>query len=326
MLVAILVVDLWYRAHTFGPTIAEATGIVLWPACSGASEPLDCDEAAYAYMGHRMIQGDVLYRDLTENKPPLGYWLYAMGAVAAGSNELAIRLLPIPAILSTIVLIWWIAGKLAGPLAAYLAAGLYVVLSTDPYLFGNGSNLEHFMNLFSVASLALFSVGWRSHRGEAWGLRPQPPGEGVVGGCGGAKRHHRRAISGTRSKSAGAFCTSHLSLRRSGFYVADRGDWIVQLFRKRAAEGNDGVSSKGDTVGRGALDCPDSRWVRPVRGRQGRGEAGPGRSHSRGQGIASGPDRLDGRIQARQSASLGGKAGRRSRAEPEDRRAREPNG
>jgi len=164
VLIAILVADLWYRAHTFGPTIAEATGFVLWPACSGASEPLDCDEAAYAYMGHRMIRGDVLYRDLTENKPPLGYWLYAMGAAAAGSSELAIRLLPIPAILSTIVLIWWIAGKLAGPLSACLAAGLYVVLSTDPYLFGNGSNLEHFMNLFSVASLALFSVGWRSHR------------------------------------------------------------------------------------------------------------------------------------------------------------------
>jgi 4-amino-4-deoxy-L-arabinose transferase-like glycosyltransferase len=206
----ILVVDLWYRAHTFGPTIAEATGFAPWPACSGASEPLDCDEAAYAYMGHRMVQGDVLYRDLTENKPPLGYWLYALGVAVGGYNELAIRLLPVPAILLSIVLIWWIAGRLAGPLAACLAAGLYVVLSTDPYLFGNGSNLEHFMNLFSVASLALFSVGWRSHGGEAWGpaprgddpacgvppdlwgrALPQPPSEGLVGGCGGAKRHHR---------------------------------------------------------------------------------------------------------------------------------------
>ena len=36
----------------------------------GASEPLDCDEAAYAYIGHRILRGDVMYRDLTENKPP----------------------------------------------------------------------------------------------------------------------------------------------------------------------------------------------------------------------------------------------------------------
>jgi hypothetical protein len=47
----------------------------------------------------------------------------------------------------------------AGPPAAILAALLYVLLSTDPYLFGNGSNLEHFMNLFSVASLAFLLHG-----------------------------------------------------------------------------------------------------------------------------------------------------------------------
>ena len=33
-------------------------------------------------------------------------------------------------------------------------------LSTDPYLFGNGANLEHFINLFSVASLALLIYAW----------------------------------------------------------------------------------------------------------------------------------------------------------------------
>ena len=37
-----------------------------------------------------------MYRDLTENKPPLGYWLYALGVALGGYNELAIRLLPDP--------------------------------------------------------------------------------------------------------------------------------------------------------------------------------------------------------------------------------------
>jgi hypothetical protein len=45
---------------------------------AGESEPLDCDEAAYAYIGHRILQGGVMYRDLTENKPPLGYWLFTI--------------------------------------------------------------------------------------------------------------------------------------------------------------------------------------------------------------------------------------------------------
>jgi 4-amino-4-deoxy-L-arabinose transferase-like glycosyltransferase len=155
ILAMILVFDVWYRAHTFGPTVKQATGIDLWPRTVGPSEPLDCDEAAYAYIGHRLLRGDVMYRDLTENKPPLGYLLYALGVAVGGYNELAIRLLPLPAVLLTIAMVWWIGRQLAGPIAACLAAGLYALLSTDPYLFGNGSNMEHFMNLFSVASLAL---------------------------------------------------------------------------------------------------------------------------------------------------------------------------
>ena len=105
-----------------------------------------------------------MYRDLTENKPPLGYWLYALAVMIGGYNELAIRLLPIPAVLLTIALVWWIGWRLAGSLAACLAAGLFALLSTDPYLFGNGSNMEHFMNLFSVASLALLIMAWSRNR------------------------------------------------------------------------------------------------------------------------------------------------------------------
>ena len=39
-----------------------------------------------------------MYRDLTENKPPLGYWLYELTvAIKLGyTDELAIRVMPIP--------------------------------------------------------------------------------------------------------------------------------------------------------------------------------------------------------------------------------------
>ena len=160
VLLVLLLFDVWYRAHTFGPRVRDALGVNLWPRAIGAGEPLDCDEAAYAYMGHRISSGDVLYRDLTENKTPLGYWLYALAVVVGGYSELTIRIMPIPFLLLTITLVWWIAGKLAGQLSACVAAGLYVLLSTDPYLFGNGANLEHFINLFSVASLALVIHKW----------------------------------------------------------------------------------------------------------------------------------------------------------------------
>jgi 4-amino-4-deoxy-L-arabinose transferase-like glycosyltransferase len=168
LLVVLLACDVWYRAHTFGPQVRDALGFNLWPSTIGAGEPLDCDEAAYAYIGHRLTRGDVLYRDVTENKTPLGYWLYALAVLAGGYSELAIRIMPIPFVLLSITLVWWIAGRIGCQVSACLAAGLFVLLSTDPFLFGNGANLEHFVNLFSVASLALLILGWG--RTERWPL------------------------------------------------------------------------------------------------------------------------------------------------------------
>jgi Dolichyl-phosphate-mannose-protein mannosyltransferase len=168
VLLFLLIFSVWYRGHTFGPDVRDGLGIQLWPATVGANEPLDCDEAAYAYIGHRILLGDVMYRDLTENKPPLGYWLYTLAVAAGGYHELTIRVMPIPFVLATIALSWWISLRLQGPAAACLAAGLFTILSTDPYLFGNGANLEHFINLFAVASLALFILGWE--RTDRWCL------------------------------------------------------------------------------------------------------------------------------------------------------------
>ena len=106
-------------------------------------------------MGRRMLRGDALYRDLSENKPPLGYWLYELAVGIGGANELTVRLMAMPYVLATASLVWWIGLRLGGGAAACLGALVFVIASADPYVFGNGSNMEHFLNLFSVASLAL---------------------------------------------------------------------------------------------------------------------------------------------------------------------------
>ena len=156
----LLVFDLWWRLHTVGPTIRTRWGVDLWPATRGAAEPLDCDESAYAYIGRRIARGDVLYRDLTENKPPGGYWLYALAVSVGGATEWTVRLLPIPFVLATLVLVWWLALRLHGPGAAFLAGLTFALASTDPFLFGNGANMEHFLNLFSTAALAVMVATW----------------------------------------------------------------------------------------------------------------------------------------------------------------------
>ena len=44
ILVLLLAVDVWYRAHTFAPDVKVATGINLWPMTIGESEPLVISE------------------------------------------------------------------------------------------------------------------------------------------------------------------------------------------------------------------------------------------------------------------------------------------
>src|SRR5439155_1221882 len=71
-LVAVLAFDVWWRCHTVGPTLRDRLGVSLYPVSGPAAEPLDCDEAVYAYIGQRISRGAVMYRDMTENKPPGG--------------------------------------------------------------------------------------------------------------------------------------------------------------------------------------------------------------------------------------------------------------
>ncbi len=151
---AVLVLTVWWRCHTIGPTILARFGFAPYPVVAGEAEPLDCDEAAYAYIGKGVAHGKVMYRDLSENKPPLGYWLYALAVKVGGADELTIRLMPIPYVLATVALVWWVGLRLGGGFVACLAAFLFALLSTDPYLYGNGANMEHFLDLFAVASLA----------------------------------------------------------------------------------------------------------------------------------------------------------------------------
>jgi 4-amino-4-deoxy-L-arabinose transferase-like glycosyltransferase len=154
------VLDVWLRCHAVGPALRERFGVDLYPATSAEPEPLDCDEAIYGYIGKRLARGAVMYRDLTENKPPGGYWLYAGAVALGGANELSIRLMPLPFVLATIVLVWWVGAKAGGPGTALLAVLVFSVVSTDPFLYGESANMEHMINLAAFGSLALLVAAW----------------------------------------------------------------------------------------------------------------------------------------------------------------------
>lgn len=115
-------------------------------------EPLDCDEAAYAYVAHRLLQGGTPYVDVIENKPPLAYGVFSLAFVLGGYSESSIRLLSFPFMLATLVGVAVVAGHLFGPRASGVAAVLFAITSCDPFLFADSANLEVFLNAFLIWS------------------------------------------------------------------------------------------------------------------------------------------------------------------------------
>lgn len=168
-LLSLLVFAAWWRGHTIAPALQSAVGWAPYPVARGDVEPLDCDEALYAYIGHRLGSGDRLYADVSENKPPLGYLIYRAGVSLGGYNEVAVRLLPVPFVLATIACLWWIGFRLAGPAVGTVAGLLYALASCDPYTYGNGAQFEQFMNAFGAATVAML-MEYHVTRRRAWAV------------------------------------------------------------------------------------------------------------------------------------------------------------
>jgi 4-amino-4-deoxy-L-arabinose transferase-like glycosyltransferase len=166
-LVAVLAFNVWLRGHTVGPDLRAKLGVNLYPVTGRHSEPLDCDEAVYAQIGKRLLGAEVLYRDLTDTKPPAYYWLYAAVIGVFGESELVVRLIPVPVVALNVLLVGWLAWRLSGPGAGVAAAFVFAVVSTDPFLFGNGANMEPLINLLATAALACAVAGW-GREGRAW--------------------------------------------------------------------------------------------------------------------------------------------------------------
>lgn len=124
------------------------------------TEPVDCDEAAYGYVAWRVLKGERLYVDVFENKPPLAYAPFAGAIALGGFGERAVRLLPLPFVLLTLIAVWRSArliGRTRG--IGALAAFVYAWAQSDPFVFGNGANLEIYMNACLASALwGLFAL------------------------------------------------------------------------------------------------------------------------------------------------------------------------
>jgi hypothetical protein len=117
------------------------------------SMPLERDEGEYAYIGWRLLEGEVPYRDGFNQKPPGVFAVYAAAIAAFGRSVEGIRLVLYVWTAATAALLFLLVRRLADPLAAAAAILFFAVASVDPSLSALAANTELFMLLPLVGSV-----------------------------------------------------------------------------------------------------------------------------------------------------------------------------
>lgn len=123
---------------------------ILWPLVALAllarvpsvAEPLGIDQSLWASAVRGMARGQLLYRDVWEQRPPGIYFTYLAGFQVFGWRVATVAWLDILAAGATTVLIYATARVLAGRMTAALSAALFSALTIPCWLFGYGGFLE----------------------------------------------------------------------------------------------------------------------------------------------------------------------------------------
>ena len=145
--------------------LVAAIGLMLSLRSVFWSQPLDNNEGLYGYTAQRILAGELPYRDVDDNKPPLLYGIYAATLALFGpASAEGIRLAASLAWVVILLLGTAIAGRLYGPGPAWITAAGLALLSAGISFFGYTAQAEVFMTAFLMGAIwamvkALFPPG-----------------------------------------------------------------------------------------------------------------------------------------------------------------------
>lgn len=125
--------------------------------------PFERDEGVYATVAQGLLSGQIPYRDLFDNKPPLVYAWYALSFLVFGEQVFAPRLFAAALLAGAAFVIFLQVRLLFPPRVAYLAAGLFALAMGVPYVALH-ANTEALMMLPLMASLLAFTLGITGER------------------------------------------------------------------------------------------------------------------------------------------------------------------
>ncbi|HEX6976220.1 MAG TPA: glycosyltransferase family 39 protein [Vicinamibacterales bacterium] len=119
------------------------------------AEPLGIDQSLWASAVRGMSRGQLLYRDVWEQRPPGIYYIYLAGFRLLGWTAATVAWLDIIAAALTTACLYFIARRIAAPLTAAGAAFIYAWFTMPAWLAGHGGFLERSVcETFIVACVA----------------------------------------------------------------------------------------------------------------------------------------------------------------------------
>ncbi len=136
-------------------TLAAAGVGLVWLRTHAFALPLETDECNYAYIASRLLAGDRLYVDVWDHQPPGVFVLFAGLIAVFGKSDFVFRAAAIMTSLASMILMHRFVLCRHGPIPAAMAAVLFALTSSDPGTAGDGCNREIFMNVCTLAALAM---------------------------------------------------------------------------------------------------------------------------------------------------------------------------
>jgi 4-amino-4-deoxy-L-arabinose transferase-like glycosyltransferase len=100
------------------------------------------DSGFFAYFGKAILNGQVPYRDIWDNKPPFGYYINALALLVFGQSMWSIWWSGVLWILGCVVLFFVIIKKLMGVSAAAIGSVAFLLALMNPQIFGGGNMTE----------------------------------------------------------------------------------------------------------------------------------------------------------------------------------------
>lgn len=137
-----------------GRWLALALGLVLVMALPNLSYPIGRDQATYCVIGHGLLHGARLYRDLWDNKPPGIFYLYAVIVKIIGPTMWSIGLIDILWLLAVSVCIFPFTERTLGKSVAFIAVLVNAALHIRAG-YWDAAQPETFLMLFVFCSYLL---------------------------------------------------------------------------------------------------------------------------------------------------------------------------